>query len=119
MNSIDETPRSKMDESAVLSKESKTYSITSRLRVTEKEWHNSRNTFQCSVSFFNGTNTTDFPATIRGIQYCGTTAEENKWRGNAAEVSYILILVKSSLFAAFLTAFVWRLKGLPASKFVD
>ncbi|XP_061102956.1 uncharacterized protein LOC133131601 [Conger conger] len=111
INERNETDRCKMDDSAAWSEKSSTFSITSRLRVHWKEWSNTKNLFSCSVCFFNGNATKCFPATIRGIQHCGTTAEENKWSGNAAELSYTLILVKSALFALFLTIFVWKFKG--------
>ncbi|KAJ8340684.1 hypothetical protein SKAU_G00353170 [Synaphobranchus kaupii] len=111
INNNDETSRSKMDESATWSDKFNKYSITSRLRVTAKQWHNSQNKFHCSVGFFNGNKTVNLTDTIQGIQYCGTTVGENKWSGNAAELSYILVLVKSALFALFLTTFVCKLKG--------
>ncbi|KAG5848813.1 hypothetical protein ANANG_G00103410 [Anguilla anguilla] len=115
----DETARSKTDESAIRSDKSGNYSITSRLRVRAEEWQNTRNKFYCSVSFFDGNKTIYVNATIQGTLYCGTTAEENKWSGNAAELSYILVLVKSALFALFLATFVWKLKGSSAAKFLD
>ncbi|KAJ8406554.1 hypothetical protein AAFF_G00301280 [Aldrovandia affinis] len=106
-----------MDDSALQSTQSRKYSITSRLRVTEDQWHNSQNRFQCSVTFYNG-KTNDFvSAAIQGDQRCRMTAEENKWSGNAAELSYILVLVKSALFGAFLTTFVFKLKGTGLAQF--
>lgn len=42
------------------------YKITSRLRVSAKEWNTPGCEFKCIVSFFNGTTTEYFSGTVTG-----------------------------------------------------
>ena len=42
------------------------YQITSRLRVEAKTWHTDSNFFKCTVSFYNGSTTTNHTAVVRG-----------------------------------------------------
>lgn len=47
-------------------KEDKFYRITSRLRVSAKDWYNPKSEFTCTVSFFNGTHTEEYSNFIKG-----------------------------------------------------
>ncbi|KAG7467998.1 hypothetical protein MATL_G00138120 [Megalops atlanticus] len=111
-----ETKRTKTDNSASWSGPTKNYSISSRLRLPVKQWFNTKNRFLCEVGFFNGNTTINVTDSIQGAQYCGLSAEQNQRNGNAAEFSYILLLGKSALFAAFLMIFVFKLKGSVVKK---
>ncbi|KPP70509.1 hypothetical protein Z043_110656 [Scleropages formosus] len=68
--------RSVQDETAVQAPD-KTYSITSRLRISVKEWQRSRNKFKCHVEFYAENGTKSFTKEIQGKK-CGFTAEITK-----------------------------------------
>lgn len=44
------------------------YRITSRLRVSAKDWFTKGKNFSCIVSFYNGTDTTKYLGEISGIE---------------------------------------------------
>lgn len=44
------------------------YRITSRLRVSAKDWFTEGKNFSCIVSFYNGTDTTKYLGEISGIE---------------------------------------------------
>ena len=45
------------DPSAKQDKVTKMFSISSRLKVTKKEWNNEKNEFSCKLNFYNGSKT--------------------------------------------------------------
>uniref|UniRef100_A0A3B5L316 Ig-like domain-containing protein n=1 Tax=Xiphophorus couchianus TaxID=32473 RepID=A0A3B5L316_9TELE len=111
------------DAAAKKDKTTKTYSITSRLRLRAKTWFNPGNEFSCHVTFFNGTNYTIYPASIKR-----TLLSENKppflcFRFSNekylkitqnAKLSYSALIVKSCLYAALVCFLVWKLQVGPA-----
>uniref|UniRef100_A0A8C4EZ83 Ig-like domain-containing protein n=1 Tax=Dicentrarchus labrax TaxID=13489 RepID=A0A8C4EZ83_DICLA len=42
------------------------YQITSRLKVSEEDWYNPKNQFNCTVNFYNGNDTVPYTDSIRG-----------------------------------------------------
>uniref|UniRef100_A0A3B5KYN0 Ig-like domain-containing protein n=1 Tax=Xiphophorus couchianus TaxID=32473 RepID=A0A3B5KYN0_9TELE len=104
------------DAAAKKDKTTKTYSITSRLRLQAKTWFNPGNEFSCHVTFFNGTNYKIYTAPIYS-----TLLSENKpplvtfyALGLNAKLSYSALIVKSCLYAALVCFLVWRLQVGPA-----
>ncbi|KAM9345846.1 T cell receptor beta chain MC.7.G5-like [Symphorus nematophorus] len=85
------------------------YSITSRLRVPLKVWYTRGKMFTCTVSFFNGNETTHHYSGITGVdaparvKYLKIT--------NSAELTYVVLIVKSSIFGVFVVFMVWRLQA--------
>uniref|UniRef100_A0A3P8N5Q3 Ig-like domain-containing protein n=1 Tax=Astatotilapia calliptera TaxID=8154 RepID=A0A3P8N5Q3_ASTCA len=75
------------------------YRITSRLRVSAKDWFTKGKNFSCIVSFYNGTDTTKHLGEISGI--------EGKFR---TKLSYAVFIFKSCLYGAFVGFLVWRLQ---------
>ncbi|KAK5886932.1 hypothetical protein CesoFtcFv8_017913 [Champsocephalus esox] len=92
------------DSSAAL-REDKTYRISSRLRVSASDWFTPDRKFTCRVSFFNGTHTSHHEHTVEGVQekYLKTT--------QAAKLSYVVFIVKSSVYGAGVAFLLWRLQG--------
>lgn len=45
----------------------KKYTISSRLKVSQKMWKKPTNIFTCTVSYFNGNFTTDHSASVHGV----------------------------------------------------
>ncbi|KAI3367444.1 hypothetical protein L3Q82_026295 [Scortum barcoo] len=85
-------------------REGKTYTITSRLRVSAKEWYNPGNKFTCTVAFYNGTNTVDVPGSIFG--------EKEKYLKitQSAKLSYGVLIAKSCIYGAFVAFLVWKIQ---------
>ncbi|XP_029900721.1 M1-specific T cell receptor beta chain-like [Myripristis murdjan] len=101
------------DNNAVRKNES--YSITSRLRVSAEAWRLPDRTFTCTVTFFNGTGYEPYSDSVKGTLGEGegeSFTKENYVRtSQAGKLSYAVFLAKSSLYALFITALVWKLKN--------
>ncbi|CAI5695668.1 unnamed protein product [Oreochromis niloticus] len=95
------------------------YRITSRLRVSAKDWFTEGKKFTCIVNFYNGTNTTDHTATIFGVEDKedrGTGREKYLKITNKAKLSYAVFIFKSCLYGAFVGFLVWRLQSSPGKR---
>lgn len=90
----------------------KYYSITSRLRVRLREWFMPGKEFTCTVSFFNGSETVHTPDSIYGVEGPGAEAVREKYLRvtHAAKLSYTVLIIKSSIYGAFVAFLVWRLQ---------
>uniref|UniRef100_A0A8C4F0E5 Ig-like domain-containing protein n=1 Tax=Dicentrarchus labrax TaxID=13489 RepID=A0A8C4F0E5_DICLA len=66
------------------------YQITSRLKVSEEDWYNPKNQFNCTVNFYNGNDTVPYTDSIRG--------------------EGIVFIVKSCIYGAFVVFLVWKLQ---------
>ncbi|XP_023807706.1 uncharacterized protein LOC101170740 [Oryzias latipes] len=91
------------------------YRITSRLTVSSEEW-TSDNKFVCSVSFFNGTTTTYHNDSITGEAKkspSGTELSRDKYLRvtQSAKLSYIIFIVKSCIYGAFIWFVAWKLQS--------
>ncbi|XP_029900011.1 immunoglobulin lambda-1 light chain-like [Myripristis murdjan] len=111
IDEVTETNGVATDNNAVRKNES--YSITSRLRVSAKDWRS--RTFTCTVTFFNGTDYKQYSDSLKGAAGEGegeSFTKENYVRtSQAGKLSYAVFLAKSSLYALFITALVWKLKN--------
>ncbi|XP_075209572.1 T-cell receptor beta-2 chain C region isoform X2 [Sphaeramia orbicularis] len=92
------------------------YSITSRLRVPYKDWHNPDNLFKCTVNFFNGTVWNHHSRYTHGVKGNSTegnamTREKYLKISNAAKLSYGVFIIKSCLYGVFVAFMVWKLQG--------
>uniref|UniRef100_A0A3P9BZ57 Ig-like domain-containing protein n=1 Tax=Maylandia zebra TaxID=106582 RepID=A0A3P9BZ57_9CICH len=84
------------------------YRITSRLRVSAKDWFTKGKNFSCIVSFYNGTDTTKYLGEISGIE--GKFRKKYLMITNKAKLSYAVFIFKSCLYGAFVGFLVWRLQ---------
>ncbi|KAM7376300.1 hypothetical protein PAMP_006042 [Pampus punctatissimus] len=86
-------------------KDSGMYNITSRLKVSLREWYNPSNTFECIVRFYNGKEYENVSASITG--------EEEKYLKitQSAKLSYSVFIAKSCIYGAFVVFLVWKLQG--------
>lgn len=93
------------------------YMITSRLRVSAKEWFTPTKTFTCTVSFYNGTDTELYPKSIQGEEAKGDLMTREKYLKitQSAKLSYAVFIIKSSIYGAFVAFLVWKLQS-PAGK---
>uniref|UniRef100_A0A3P9JZC4 Ig-like domain-containing protein n=1 Tax=Oryzias latipes TaxID=8090 RepID=A0A3P9JZC4_ORYLA len=96
------------------------YRITSRLTVSSEEW-TSDIKFVCSVSFFNGTTTTYYNDSITGEAKkipSGTELSRDKYLRitQSAKLSYIIFIVKSCIYGAFIWFVAWKLQSLAEKK---
>nr|XP_024661989.1 immunoglobulin lambda-1 light chain [Maylandia zebra] len=95
------------------------YRITSRLRVSAKDWFTKGKNFSCIVSFYNGTDTTKYLGEISGIEDKedrGMGREKYLMITNKAKLSYAVFIFKSCLYGAFVGFLVWRLQSSPGKR---
>ncbi|XP_051942682.1 uncharacterized protein LOC127615150 [Hippocampus zosterae] len=92
------------------------YKMTSRLQVAADEWFTPGRSFTCLVSFFDGTDVIQREKTLYGI-------EGEKWSrarylklAQSAKLSYAVLLVKGSVYAAFVGFLLWRRQGRSAKR---
>uniref|UniRef100_A0A667YSU0 Ig-like domain-containing protein n=1 Tax=Myripristis murdjan TaxID=586833 RepID=A0A667YSU0_9TELE len=118
IDEVTETNGVATDNNAVRKNES--YSITSRLRVSAKDWRS--RTFTCTVTFFNGTDYKQYSDSLKGsvllhtdMIVCAKSSGSSLMTSQAGKLSYAVFLAKSSLYALFITALVWKLKVCPTS----
>ncbi|MGH0131682.1 UNVERIFIED_CONTAM: hypothetical protein FKN15_032757 [Acipenser sinensis] len=83
-----------------------TYSISSRLRLTPREWFNPENTFTCAVKFYKGNGS---ETVIHEKHISGKDDSMHKDLG-AARLTFLLMVCKSVLYGLLVTALVWKLK---------
>ncbi|XP_077586856.1 uncharacterized protein LOC144206043 [Stigmatopora nigra] len=87
------------------------YLLTSRLAVPARQWLLGGSNFTCVFTFFNGTAYVDVGKSLRGRE---GTAEERLDRKNflklmqTAKLSYSVLIVKSCVYAGFVTFLLWR-----------
>ncbi|KAG7274666.1 hypothetical protein CRUP_004590 [Coryphaenoides rupestris] len=81
------------------------YQITSRFRVQAKSWYNARARFQCTISFFNGTNWTDHTA----AEVSGDPREKYMRVTHAAKLSYGVFIIKNVIYGIFVMILAWKL----------
>ncbi|KAI3367078.1 hypothetical protein L3Q82_008114 [Scortum barcoo] len=102
------------DNAASALRKGKTYTITSRLRVSAKEWYNPGNKFTCTVAFYNGTNTVDVSDSISGDEApdTGGTMSREKYLKitQSAKLSYGVFIAKSCIYGAFVAFLVWKIQ---------
>ncbi|KAM9786774.1 uncharacterized protein ACBT44_020183 [Syngnathus typhle] len=93
------------------------YSITSRLRVLEEEWHSNLE-FKCVVTFFNGKNYSNYTDFINGEKAeKDKVPRENFLRlAQSARLSYGVLIAKSCVYAAFVAFLLWRLRIVELSR---
>ncbi|XP_042356672.1 T cell receptor beta chain MC.7.G5-like [Plectropomus leopardus] len=99
------------DEAAL--REDKFYKITSRLRVLAKEWYKPDTKFTCTVSFFDGTETTSHSDSINGEEAKGEALTKEKYLRitQTAKFSYGVFIIKSITYGAFVGFLVWKLQS--------
>ncbi|XP_077395356.1 uncharacterized protein LOC144031804 [Festucalex cinctus] len=84
------------------------YKMTSRLRVAADLWFTPGRAFTCTVSFFDGKNTTLHSKTVYGIQGGKVTRVTYLRVAQSAKLSYAVLLVKSSVYASFVGFLLWK-----------
>nr|XP_056704470.1 T cell receptor beta chain MC.7.G5-like [Euleptes europaea] len=87
----------------------KSYSLTSRLRLSEYEWENSLNPFRCKVKFYNNDGGTDYESEIRR-EGCDTAKASYENSSYVGRFVYILLILKSTLYGAFVMGLMLRKK---------
>nr|BAB82593.1 T-cell receptor beta, type 2 [Paralichthys olivaceus] len=98
------------DEAAL--RKDKVYTITSRLKVSAEDWYKPEWNFECIVRFFNGTHDTYHKDSISGEQGPDILTREKYLRiTRQAKLSYSVLIIKSSVYGAFVAFLVWRLQS--------
>ncbi|KAI4797114.1 hypothetical protein KUCAC02_026561 [Chaenocephalus aceratus] len=94
-------------------RDGKTYRISSRLRVSASDWFTPDRKFTCRVSFFNGTHTSHHENTVEGVQGKEGVMTREKYlkTTQAAKLSYVVFIVKSSVYGAGVAFLLWRLQS--------
>ncbi|XP_070778943.1 M1-specific T cell receptor beta chain-like [Enoplosus armatus] len=87
------------------------YSVTSRLRVPLRKWFTPGLRFTCTVSFFDGNATVHRSNWVEGVEGPGALREKYLRITHAAKLSYTVLIIKSSIYGAFVAFLVWRLQG--------
>ncbi|KAG6921966.1 hypothetical protein G0U57_004402, partial [Chelydra serpentina] len=96
------------DEFSTWDETSKSYSLTSRLRLSTQEWFKSKNSFKCAVKFHLDEIQYSM---IRGGDGCSVTEESYLRSGNSTKLTYLVLLWKAMLYALLVSALVWRVKA--------
>ncbi|KAJ8274950.1 hypothetical protein COCON_G00095750 [Conger conger] len=96
-----------VDSSPLWDESSRSYSLSSRIRIPAQDWLNSGNSFTCITSFYNGSLDLVNNHTIFGEDVC-FTVEKRKMGLVAARFSYLLLICKSILYMLLLAALVWK-----------
>ncbi|XP_061700363.1 uncharacterized protein LOC133513516 [Syngnathoides biaculeatus] len=84
------------------------YKKSSRLRVEGDLWSTPGRAFTCTVSFFDGKNTTLHSKTVYGVLGEKRTRVGYLRSTQSAKLSYVVLLVKSGVYAAFVGFMVWK-----------
>ncbi|XP_070834805.1 T-cell receptor beta-1 chain C region [Chaetodon trifascialis] len=108
VNGVNITDGVATDSAAV--KEGKFYKITSRLQVPAETWFSPSSEFKCIVSFFNGEVTEHLQYSINGDEVT-ITREKYLRITQTAKLSYVVFIVKSCIYGAFVAFLVWKLQG--------
>ncbi|XP_077094285.1 uncharacterized protein LOC143746341 [Siphateles boraxobius] len=70
------------------------YTISSRLKVTKKEWNNAKNEFSCILNFYNGTDTWKVPNENQVFGIGEDYVKSSQW----VKLSYGMVIAKSGLY---------------------
>lgn len=108
VNNADREDGVRTDEFSTWDDTSKSYSLTSRLRISTQEWFNSKNSFRCAVKFHLDEIQYEV---IRGGDGCGITEESYMRSGNSTKFTYLVLLWKAMLYALLVSALLWRVKA--------
>ncbi|KAL7379716.1 hypothetical protein ABVT39_004583 [Epinephelus coioides] len=94
-------------------REDKYYTITSRLRVSAKDWYNPNTEFKCTVSFYNGRDTENYSDSISGAKAKEGVLTREKYLKitQTAKLSYGVFIVKSMVYGVFVAFLVWKLQN--------
>ncbi|XP_061599996.1 immunoglobulin lambda-1 light chain-like [Cololabis saira] len=113
LNGVSITVGVATDSDATKSKTSTSYRISSRLQVSAEDWYDPNNLFNCTVSFYNGTETSYHHANITGEEDDHLTRKEYLTVTGNAKLSYTVLIVKSCVYGAFVWFLVRRLQSSP------
>ncbi|KAJ1121855.1 hypothetical protein NDU88_000373 [Pleurodeles waltl] len=106
VNGVERTKGVKTDDHPTRGSD-KMYSLSSRLRLSKKEWLNPQTTFRCKV-YFDPTKQNIVKET-RGREGCGTTSESFRRSANTGKLTYLFLITKSALYGFFVTVLLLKL----------
>uniref|UniRef100_A0A672H9M5 Ig-like domain-containing protein n=1 Tax=Salarias fasciatus TaxID=181472 RepID=A0A672H9M5_SALFA len=86
------------------------YTITSRLTVPAKEWHNRAKKFTCEVHFFDGKETIPYPETIYGVKGDDRPRQKYLKITQSAKLTYGALIAKGFIYGAFVLFLLWKLQ---------
>uniref|UniRef100_A0A669DA56 Ig-like domain-containing protein n=1 Tax=Oreochromis niloticus TaxID=8128 RepID=A0A669DA56_ORENI len=88
------------------------YRITSRLRVLFSQWFKPGKNFTCTVNFFDGKQIVPYVAgkIIQILQFC---ADKYLKTTHNAKLSYLVLIIKSSIYGLFVMILVWKFQVGP------
>ncbi|KAJ1121860.1 hypothetical protein NDU88_000378 [Pleurodeles waltl] len=107
VNGVERTEGVKTDEHPTRGSD-KMYSLSSRLRLSKKEWLNPQTTFRCKV-YFDPTRQNIIKET-RGREGCGLTPDSYRQSANTAKFTYLLLIAKTAFYGLLLTMCVMKMK---------
>ncbi|OPJ69276.1 hypothetical protein AV530_012369 [Patagioenas fasciata monilis] len=88
-----------------------TYSLTSRLRISAREWFNPLNRFECVANFFKNAKLQSIHKAIYGDAGCALTEESYLRYGNSLKLTYLILCGKALLYAVLVSGLVWTAKA--------
>ncbi|CAG5866805.1 unnamed protein product, partial [Menidia menidia] len=94
-------------------RDGKFYKITSRLRVPAEVWFDPQNQFSCTVKFFDGKDYISVTDSIYGVTEVYLKITQN------AKLSYVVFIVKSCVYGAFVCFLVWTFQEANAFIFSE
>ncbi|XP_056333174.1 M1-specific T cell receptor beta chain, partial [Danio aesculapii] len=83
------------------------YTISSRLKVSQKMWKKPTNKFTCTVSYYNGSETTEHSASVYGVAG-GYDRDSYVKSSQWMKLAYGVTIAKSGLYGLIIFVFVWR-----------
>ncbi|XP_031411488.1 M1-specific T cell receptor beta chain-like [Meleagris gallopavo] len=87
-----------------------TYSLTSRLRISDQEWFNPLNRFECIAEFFKN-ESQSIHKFIYGDTGCMLTKESYLHYGNSMKLTYLILCAKAFLYAILVCTLMWKVKA--------
>nr|AIW06044.1 T cell receptor beta [Andrias davidianus] len=109
VNGVERTAGVKTDDSPTRDNASM-YFLSSRLRLSKKEWLNPQNTFRCTVHFHSTEASIPEYRETKGREECGMTPDSFRKSANTGKFTYVLLLAKSAFYGLFVTLLVWKMK---------
>nr|AIW06038.1 T cell receptor beta [Andrias davidianus] len=109
VNGVERTAGVKTDDSPTRDNASM-YFLSSRLRLSKKEWLNPQNTFRCTVHFHSPEASIPEYRETKGREECGMTPDSFRKSANTGKFTYVLLLAKSAFYGLFVTLLVWKMK---------
>ncbi|XP_048476659.1 immunoglobulin lambda-1 light chain-like [Rhincodon typus] len=111
-------PKIQSDPESIIQEDSKSYSVSSRIRFKEKQWVKLKKV-ECRVNHYtNGSESTLYASELHvNAEICSMSKEAKARSMTTARMTYLMVLCKSILYALFVSMIVWKSKISHSKRF--